>query len=101
MYVIEVKEENIGFLAFYLNRELKETYVTLIAVKNGYQQLRVGSKLLKKCEVESKNNNIIKIKLEVYKNNKKAISFYKNNNFKKENIESEKTYHLVKLLEEE
>lgn len=101
IYKVEANRENIGFLAFYLNLELKETYLTLIAVKNNYQKLKIGKKLLEKCEVESRNNKMVKIRLEVYKNNKQAISFYKKNNFKKENIENEETYYLVKLLEED
>ncbi|MBU3841450.1 MAG: GNAT family N-acetyltransferase [Candidatus Fusobacterium pullicola] len=94
-------QEEIGILGFYLNLDLNQCYINLICLKREHQNKGLGYYILKFCEKEVRKYKISRIRLEVYKNNKKAISFYKNNNFKKENIESEKTYHLVKLLEEE
>ena len=56
--------------------ELLSIYVDFSKRKKG-----VGSSMLKQCEIYCKENHLKKILLEVNKDNKKAVRFYKTNGF--------------------
>lgn len=72
-----------GYIAVYMNNyESRTAYITLLGVKKEYQNLKIGTKLMIFIEDEAKGKGFEKIKLEVRKENKKAISFYKKNNYK-------------------
>ena len=72
----------IGFSAFYANDTENHTaFLSMIAVKKDYRGLSIGKELLDKTIEASKRNNMKKLKLEVLKDNIKAIRFYQNNGF--------------------
>ena len=77
--IIEVYEEDRNILGFIQYKLLYETLEIInIAVKEEYQNRKIGTKLLDHISELGENH----ILLEVNENNKKAIEFYKKNNFK-------------------
>ena len=76
----------IGLIAIYDNPEKSYGYITNVSVEGKYQGVGISSSLLKECINYFRNKGFCKINLQVYKTNKKAISFYKKNNFKVLNI---------------
>ena len=82
--IIKIVENNILFalIAYYENDKKRESaYLTMLAVSNKYSNKGYGNILLKKA-----TNNLIRkgfkyFELEVLKSNKKAVEFYKKNNF--------------------
>ena len=75
-------EKVLGFIAFYANdRKTNTAYLTQIAVQPTTRNRRVGKGLLNKCFEVSKNKDMSLLKLEVYKDNNKAIRFYERNGF--------------------
>ena len=76
---IKVYEEDGDILGFVQYKLLYETLELInIAVKEEYQNKKIGTKLLDHISNLGESH----ILLEVNENNKKAIEFYKNNNFK-------------------
>lgn len=71
----------IGYIIF-LPRNEKEGHIISIAIDKNYRRLKVGTKLLSKAIMILGASNFDKITLEVNENNKGAIEFYKNFNFK-------------------
>ena len=77
--IIEVYEEDRNILGFIQYKLLYETLEIInIAVKEEYQNRKIGTKLLDHISELGENH----ILLEVNENNKKAIEFYKKNDFK-------------------
>lgn len=76
----------IGLIAIYDNPEKSYGYITNVSVEGKYQGVGISSSLLKESINYFRNKGFHKINLQVYKTNKKAISFYKKNNFKVLNI---------------
>ena len=72
----------IGLIAAYDVTDESYGYITNVSVKKENQRNGIALSLLNKCIKYFKNKGYNRIDLEVYKNNKKAISFYKKNNFK-------------------
>lgn len=67
-----------GFIAYYSNDVLKKNaYLTLIAVHEGYHGEGIGKLLLQTSIADLIHRNFLNYKLEVFKNNLKAINLYK------------------------
>ena len=81
--IIYVHNNNIlGYVAFYANdKNTKEAYITLIAVKPGKQNSGIGTNLIKECIYTSLKYGMKKLALKVDKDNENAIKFYKSNGF--------------------
>lgn len=89
----------VGFCAVYMNDFIhREAYITLFAVKAQYQNKHVGTILLQYIKQIAAINGITKIRLEVEKENLKAIGFYKKNNFKLECQASIASNYMICLL---
>lgn len=90
-------EENIGFLAFYKNKESGFLYIPLIWVSKKHQNRGIGQKMLNHL-IENREEGIKGVRLEVRKNNENAVSFYKQSGFEIIGDHDEK-YLLEKCLE--
>ena len=89
----------VGFASFYCNdNETQTAYLTQICIKSFYKSKGYGTYLLKKCEEISINNNIKKMRLEVYKSNEAAISFYKKNGYRIETSSKTSSVYMIKEL---
>lgn len=72
----------IGYAAFYANNMTTRTaYLTLIGVKPAYQKKGIGKELLTKVEQISLSKGMLKLDLEVKKDNEYAITFYKSQGY--------------------
>lgn len=72
-----------GYVFFYCNdAEKKFSYVTLISTNKKYRQQGIGSNLIRNLLSISKYRGFKECRLEVYKSNTSAISFYKKLGFK-------------------
>ena len=69
-----------GFIAYYLNDETKQIYITLIVVDGTYQHYGIGSKMIQLL-IEEESKGYRSIALEVRKSNKSARLFYKKHGF--------------------
>ena len=79
-YVYIVAKENnwVGFIAFYANDIVTKTaYIAQIAVDSEKCHKGFGTALVEKCINISKLNGMLEIMLEVNKENRRAIEFYK------------------------
>lgn len=91
--------EIIGFAAFYCNDNInKIAFLSQIGVLSNYKYKGYGTILIKKAEELSKSNNMEKMRLEVYDNNLKGISFYKKNGYIFEKKCSENSNYMIKEL---
>ena len=89
----------LGFIAFYANdNDSRTAYLILLAVQPVAQSKGLAKKLLDLCIETSKNNGMLTLKLEVRKNNCKAIRFYKRNGFEFCGEASFESVYMVKSL---
>lgn len=98
LYQIKKEGKNIGLLAFYINSETKISYLTLIVIKNQYQNFGFGKKLLELYENISKKEKMNVLKLEVFNKNLKAINFYKKFGFNLQDKASDESSYMIKKL---
>lgn len=77
--VAQLAQAIVGYIIFWINEG--RGHIIVIAVDSKYQNMQVGSLLLKKAFFIFRRNNINKVLLEVRKSNTNAIRFYKKNGF--------------------
>ena len=98
-FFIAINVNILGFIAFYANdRKTMVSYITQIAVKEEFQNQNIGKTLLGLCVEVSTIFGMKYIKLEVYKNNNKAIRFYRKNGFRFYGEASSKSIYMVRNL---
>lgn len=92
--------QKLGFAVFYTNNtDLKEAYISFIAVKSNYSGLGLGNQLLREVTKFSTEKGMTKIKLEVNKLNKLAIKFYLKNNFQVDKNKTEDSLLMIRKLD--
>lgn len=80
--IINENKTRLGMICFYSNDTKSNIgYITLLVVEKEYSNSGIGSILIKYAEEFAKKENINKMKLEVVKNNEKAIKFYKKHSY--------------------
>lgn len=93
------KEKVCGFLAMYNNDSINHiAYITLIGIDEKYRKHHIGSMLLSKGIEFAKTQGMTQIRLEVNKSNETAIKFYKKHEFEFENVATEKSFYMRKIL---
>ncbi len=82
-YFVLLTEDGVvkGFVAYYLNDDLKQLYITLIAVSPGCQGQGVGGRMLEEVEKITQDCGYYSIGLEVAKSNANAHGFYQSHGF--------------------
>ncbi len=92
------KNEIAGFMACYFNDFDNRTgFITTISVRKDYQGFGIGKRLLSEAIVYALELNFIKLVLDVYKTNDRAIELYKKNGFRAFEI-TRNNIRMVKLL---
>lgn len=76
-----VESNLIGMIAMYVNPDALMGYITNVSVNSEYNGKGIGNKLMDQAKKYALHENLKFIELEVYKNNIKAINFYKKNGF--------------------
>jgi ribosomal protein S18 acetylase RimI-like enzyme len=76
----------IGCIAYYNNDDENEAFMTSVSVEEEYQSRGLAQKML--VEIENRIN-FTRIRLEVHKNNEKAMSLYLKNGFKLDSSSNE------------
>lgn len=80
--VCEDKEIVKGFSVFYANnKQTREAFLSMIAVKSACQKDGIGTRLLTFVEKKSHQEGMCFLRLEVNKKNKGAIAFYEKRGF--------------------
>ncbi len=82
-YFLECEKDGdtLGFVAYYLNDSLKQLYVTLLGVRNGYQGRGIGTELMAGTLETAKEAGCTSIGLEVSKDNGRARNYYMKHGF--------------------
>lgn len=81
-FMLFLNKEGIGIISLYVNDFLKkEAFITSIGILPGYHGNKLAYKLLNFAIDYSVSKKMRKIKLEVSKENRKAIGLYIRNNF--------------------
>ena len=89
----------LGYAALYANDlNTRIAYITLICVKAYAQRDHIGTRILEKCDQIAVDNQMTKVRLEVYSDNDKAIAFYKKNGYVFEMKKTEYSYNMIKQL---
>lgn len=88
IYGYFVEEQLVGVI--YVNRRENIYYVDDIVVKDNYRNQGIGSELFRYIEKQALANNIVRIELDVWSFNEKAIQFYQKNGFTPKTIRYEK-----------
>ncbi len=92
--------EIVGYCAFYANDIQNQTaYISEICVVGEWQRRGIGSSLMQKTIELCMEKNMKFIRLEVKKDNFKAIDFYTYWHFMKEKDKDDKSFYMVKSLE--
>jgi 2-polyprenyl-3-methyl-5-hydroxy-6-metoxy-1,4-benzoquinol methylase len=73
-----IEDELVGLIAVYDNKKENFSFITNVSVFTEVRNLGVANHLINLCKKETKNKTI---KLEVNKDNLRAINFYKKHNF--------------------
>jgi len=79
--IVEEHGRVIGHLAFYKNQNAMELYVTSLCVFNAYRGKSVGKKLLDYLHNIGLSEGYTSISLEMRKDNKRTLGFYKKMQF--------------------
>lgn len=98
-YVVKIKDKTVGIIVFYANDLINKTaYITMIAVANEYEGMGIGKELLTLSEFLAVESGMEYIKLEVHKENMRAIRFYEKCGFSYLDVASDMTIFLRKEL---
>ena len=82
IFFVVVDNSDVAMVSVYLNDSLGGTaYISSLSVLQEYQKLGFAKELLAVAEKEAKLKNMKKIKLQVHKNNDRAMSLYRDNAF--------------------
>lgn len=82
IFLYAYKKQVLGYCSFYANDEDSKTgYISLLAIKQNFQNQHIGSYLLNNCLDVIKSKKFISCSLEVNKDNESGIRFYKKNGF--------------------
>lgn len=95
-----VKDSTVlGFISLYANDfENSIAYITFLSVDVQFRSLGIGRKLIEFSENYVRTLGINNYKLEVHKNNIKAIRFYEKNGFQIIGDKDKGSYYMVKEL---
>lgn len=81
-YIKKVNDEEVGFISYYANdTETKTAYIALVGVIPEYKGKGIAQELMNHCIQQCVELDMNKIRLEVKKNNCRAIRFYEKNKF--------------------
>ncbi|SCY04391.1 Acetyltransferase (GNAT) domain-containing protein [Lachnospiraceae bacterium XBB2008] len=95
----DYKEGPLGYIAFYANDHVTNmAYITSICVRESFQGIGVGSKLLETALNEAKRQGMSTMKLEVLKSNEKAIRFYISKGFRQSSDDLNGSLYMEKCL---
>lgn len=87
--VVRMSEKPVGYAAIYANDKVSKVgYITLFAIRQEYQHMGIGRKLIERCKEVSLNNGMQSIKLEVLREDEGQQTFYKKQGF---SVTNEKT----------
>lgn len=99
-FIVAYNLDILGYAAMYANdRDNRTAYISLIAVDKTKQGCGIGSSVLQACIGTAYEKGMHIIKLEVKKDNKKAIKFYERNGFTKLEDCSAESIYMQKVLE--
>ena len=79
----------VGFVALYVDRVNRTTFITNVSTLKSHMGLGIASELLKRCIDYAKQNDFSEINLEVFKDNRTAISLYEKFRFTGSEIKNE------------
>lgn len=97
--LVRKESQIIGYACFYANNViLKQAYITLICIRPEYQNKHLGSALIQCCFNQSKEAGMETIRLEVLKQDIKAIQFYKSKGFIIESESDHESYYMKATL---
>ncbi len=88
----------VGYAAMYMDHDTKAGYITMLGVMANMQSKGVGSALMQRCVEEAAENGMICVRLEVYKKDAAAITFYDHWGFEFEKECSEESIYMAKKL---
>lgn len=92
------REGLIGFSCFYCNdNQSKTAYLSLIAVKREYEHQGYGTRLVEEVKQIARDKEMNRLRLEVRKNNDRAISLYKKEGFLPEQMLENSFYMITEL----
>lgn len=77
--------------------DTKTAFISYLAISPEYQSKNIAKRLVQEALSISKNNMMSKCQVTTNSENKKAISFYKKNNFKEYNCKFERNRNTVFL----
>ena len=96
---LDVDGDTAAFSAFYCNdHEGQEGYLSMIAVRSGYDGKGIGTRLLSHTEKVCREQGMSSLRLEVNKSNDPAVSFYRKNGFVYTGEQTEKTRFMTKSI---
>ncbi len=85
VYVAYENDTICGYAAMYNNDAQNAcAYITMIGVREEWQRNHIGRELMNICIRRAKENQMVAIRLEVFKSNSKAIGFYERMGFRYE-----------------
>ena len=85
-----VNNETVGFAAYYRNDAATKTaYISVVVIDPEYRGMGLGTEIIKNVIDDCDKNGYERIRLEVDKNNQKAIRLYQKFGFKKVEEKSE------------
>lgn len=100
VFIVAYHAYVIGYAVLYANNlSENEGYLTLIAVLPEYQGKNIGLDLLLACCDIAHSRGMMRLRLEVKKDNEKAIRFYLKNGFCFDGHCSDQSEYMVKLLD--
>ena len=95
-------EETVGYAAMYSNDIAGQTaFMTLMAVKPECQGMGVGQMLMAQCFSVAKENGMVRVRLEVRKNNPRAIALYERYGFSADGSQTDTSIFMIKNLSDD
>lgn len=78
----------VGFIIITMPKflKLRGNGYLVVSLKSAYQNMGIGTRLMKVAEDFCKKNNIRRLELEVFSNNEKAIALYERLGYQKEGV---------------
>ena len=77
VFVLKDKNKLIGFAAIYINDNIKQAYRSIIGIQKAYQHKGYGQILMNFCIEKCRVTGMKSLRLEVDKDNKRALEFIK------------------------
>ena len=99
IFFVATLDDAVGYASMYAtDQQTKTAFMTLLAVRPGCQGMGVGKALMERCLASARENGMKQVRLEVRKDNLRAIRMYEKYGFAADGQQTDHSIFMTKPL---